>query len=102
MPVAGRLDANVREYELTKHLSLRLHFPVAFLQLLTTGAGEIALISQNPSQQIVAVGDRVNHQRYGLGRVLAVEGHGTRAQAQVDFGDQVMWLVLRHAPIEKI
>ena len=50
----------------------------------------------------VAVGDRVNHQRYGLGRVLAVEGHGTRAQAQVDFGDQVMWLVLRHAPIEKI
>jgi DNA helicase-2/ATP-dependent DNA helicase PcrA len=50
----------------------------------------------------VAVGDRVNHQRYGLGRVLAVEGHGTRAQAQVDFGDQVMWLVLRHAPIEKV
>jgi DNA helicase-2/ATP-dependent DNA helicase PcrA len=47
-------------------------------------------------------GDRINHQRYGMGRVQAVEGHGARAQAQVDFGDQVMWIVLRHAPIEKI
>jgi hypothetical protein len=37
------LDANIREYELTKHLSLRLHFPVAYLQLLTTGACEIAV-----------------------------------------------------------
>jgi DNA helicase-2/ATP-dependent DNA helicase PcrA len=51
---------------------------------------------------IVAVGDRVNHQRWGLGRVVAVEGYGPRAQAQVDFGDQVMWIVLRHAPIEKV
>jgi DNA helicase-2/ATP-dependent DNA helicase PcrA len=51
---------------------------------------------------VLAVGDRVNHQRHGLGRVLAVEGNGPRAQAQIDFGDQVMWLVLRHAPIEKI
>jgi DNA helicase-2/ATP-dependent DNA helicase PcrA len=47
-------------------------------------------------------GDRVTHQRYGLGRVLAVEGYGARAQAQVDFGEQVVWLVLRHAPIEKL
>ncbi|GGN27311.1 DNA helicase [Actinoplanes campanulatus] len=47
-------------------------------------------------------GDRVNHQRYGLGRVLAVEGHGPGARAQIDFGDQVMWLVLRHAPVEKL
>jgi DNA helicase-2/ATP-dependent DNA helicase PcrA len=47
-------------------------------------------------------GDRVNHDRWGLGRVLAVQGQGDRAQAQIDFGDQVMWLVLRHAPIEKL
>src|SRR3712207_8993732 len=45
----------------------------------------------------VAAGDRVNHQRYGLGRVVTVEGHGPGARAQIDFGDQVMWLVLRHA-----
>jgi DNA helicase-2/ATP-dependent DNA helicase PcrA len=47
-------------------------------------------------------GDRVNHQRYGLGRVKAVEGQGPRAQVQIDFGDQVLWIVLRHAPIEKL
>jgi hypothetical protein len=35
------LDANTREYELTKHLSLRLHFPVEFLALQATGACEI-------------------------------------------------------------
>lgn len=56
-------------------------------------------LKQAPS---VEVGDRVNHQRYGLGRVLAVQGAGPRAQAQVDFGDQTLWLVLRHAPLEKI
>ncbi|GAA1816033.1 DNA helicase PcrA [Planosporangium flavigriseum] len=50
----------------------------------------------------LAPGDRVNHQRYGMGRVTAVEGYGARAQAQIDFGDQVMWIVLRHAPIEKL
>ncbi|MEH7275211.1 neuraminidase-like domain-containing protein [Neobacillus vireti] len=32
---------NVRGYELTKHISLRLHFPMAFLKLQTTGACEI-------------------------------------------------------------
>ena len=56
-------------------------------------------LSQAPK---VAAGDRVNHQRYGLGRVVTVEGHGPGARAQVDFGDQVMWLILRHAPIEKL
>jgi hypothetical protein len=37
------LDENVREYELTKHFSLRLHFPLAFLCLKATGRCEIAL-----------------------------------------------------------
>ena len=46
----------------------------------------------------LAAGDRVNHQRYGLGRVMAVEG----AKAQINFGDQTMWIVLRHAPLEKL
>jgi DNA helicase-2/ATP-dependent DNA helicase PcrA len=43
-------------------------------------------------------GDRVNHQRYGLGRVLEIEG----TRAKIDFGDQVMWLVLRNAPLQKL
>ncbi|MEQ9238017.1 Tc toxin subunit A-related protein [Coleofasciculus sp. E2-BRE-01] len=36
-------DENVREYELTKHISLRLHFSMAFLQLRTTGYCEIEI-----------------------------------------------------------
>ena len=35
------LDENVREYELTKHFSLRLQFPIAYVQLRTTGYCEI-------------------------------------------------------------
>ena len=37
------LDANLREYELNKHISLRLHFPLQFLALKTTGACEIQI-----------------------------------------------------------
>ena len=36
-------DENIREYELTKHFSLRLHFPTAFLQLRTTGYCEVEI-----------------------------------------------------------
>ena len=35
------MDENVREHELTKHFSLRLHFPLAFLRLRATGCCEI-------------------------------------------------------------
>lgn len=34
-------DENVREYELTKHISLREHFPLEYLRLRTTGYCEI-------------------------------------------------------------
>ncbi len=37
------LDHNCREYELTKHISLRLSFPMDFLQLKTTGHCEIEI-----------------------------------------------------------
>jgi Tc toxin complex TcA C-terminal TcB-binding domain len=35
------MKTDMREYELTKHFSLALHFPVAFLQLKATGRCEI-------------------------------------------------------------
>ncbi|MEJ3743798.1 DNA helicase PcrA [Actinomycetes bacterium KLBMP 9797] len=63
---------------------------------------KLATASDLPQVPSVAAGDRVNHQRYGMGRVLEVEGYGARAQAKIDFGDQVMWIVLRHAPIDKL
>ncbi|SCL13661.1 DNA helicase PcrA [Micromonospora inyonensis] len=69
---------------------------------LGVDGSRLATASELPQAPKVAVGDRVNHQRYGLGRVTAVEGHGPGARAQIDFGDQRLWLVLRHAPIEKL
>ena len=71
-------------------------------QRLGVDGSRLATASELPRAPKVAVGDRVNHQRYGLGRVLAVEGHGPGARAQIDFGDQTLWLVLRHAPIDKL
>ncbi len=38
------IDANCREYELTKHISLRLNFPLAFLCLKATGYCEIEVL----------------------------------------------------------
>ena len=69
---------------------------------LGVDGAKLATASDLPQVPSVAAGDRINHQRYGMGRVVEVEGYGARAQAKVDFGDQVMWIVLRHAPIEKI
>jgi DNA helicase-2/ATP-dependent DNA helicase PcrA len=71
---------------------------------LGVGAAGLTTASELPKANVpnVVAGDRVNHQRWGVGRVVAVEGVGARAQAQIDFGDQTMWIVLRHAPIEKL
>jgi len=75
---------------------------VRLAERLGIDGSRLATASELRHVPTLAVGDRVNHQRYGLGRVLAVEGHGPGARAQIDFGDQTMWLVLRHAPIEKL
>ncbi|MTK00892.1 DNA helicase PcrA [Micromonospora sp. CP22] len=75
---------------------------VQLARKLGVDGSRLATASELPQGPKVAVGDRVNHQRYGLGRVVAVEGHGPGSRAQIDFGDQTLWLVLRHAPIEKI
>jgi DNA helicase-2/ATP-dependent DNA helicase PcrA len=50
------------------------------------------------------VGDRVNHDAFGLGVVTATRGAGDGTQAEVDFGAGTgsKWLLLRYAPLEKI
>ncbi len=49
------------------------------------------------------VGDRVTHDQYGMGKVVALEGSGRNAVAKVDFGDQgVKRLALRFAPVTKL
>ncbi len=51
----------------------------------------------------LAVGDRVTHDSYGLGRVVAVEGAGHNAVAKVDFGDSgTKRLLLRFSPVTKL
>jgi DNA helicase-2/ATP-dependent DNA helicase PcrA len=71
-------------------------------QRLGIDGSKLTTASELPQGPGVEPGDRVNHQRYGMGRVLAVEGRGPAARAQIDFGDQTVWLVMRHAPIEKL
>ncbi|HEX4060474.1 MAG TPA: DNA helicase PcrA [Streptosporangiaceae bacterium] len=52
----------------------------------------------------LASGDMVNHDKFGLGTVMAMEGMGDRAEAKIDFGGEygVKHLVLRYAPLEKL
>jgi len=52
----------------------------------------------------LAPGDHVNHDSYGLGRVLSVEGRGDDPEAKIDFGGDygIKHLVLRYAPLEKL
>ncbi|MFJ5706246.1 DNA helicase PcrA [Streptomyces sp. NPDC093105] len=51
----------------------------------------------------LTVGDRVTHDQFGLGTVLAVTGGGSDAQATIDFGDEKpKRLLLRYAPVEKL
>ena len=51
----------------------------------------------------LAVGDRVTHDSYGLGTVVAIEGAGPNAVAKVDFGtDGVKRLLLRFSPVTKL
>lgn len=51
----------------------------------------------------VEVGERVLHTSFGMGTVIAVQGSGDAAKADVDFGSAgVKRLSLKHAPMEKL
>ena len=52
----------------------------------------------------VSVGDRVNHDTFGLGVVTAMAGSADHAEATIDFGAEVgsKRLLLRYAPVEKL
>ncbi|HEX5994519.1 MAG TPA: DNA helicase PcrA [Jiangellales bacterium] len=52
---------------------------------------------------VLSAGDRVTHDTFGLGTVVATAGVGEHAQATVDFGDEgLKTLLLRYAPVEKL
>ncbi|MBA2308310.1 MAG: DNA helicase PcrA [Pseudonocardiales bacterium] len=50
------------------------------------------------------VGDRVNHDKYGLGTVTATEGVGVRANATIDFGSSgtVRLMLIGGVPLQKL
>jgi DNA helicase-2/ATP-dependent DNA helicase PcrA len=48
-------------------------------------------------------GDRVTHQKFGLGTVVSTAGAGDKADATIDFGSSgIKRLLLRYAPVEKL
>jgi DNA helicase-2/ATP-dependent DNA helicase PcrA len=48
-------------------------------------------------------GDRVTHQKFGLGTVVSTSGTGDKTEATIDFGSAgVKRLLLRYAPVEKL
>jgi DNA helicase-2/ATP-dependent DNA helicase PcrA len=58
------------------------------------GAGPVVSLS---------AGDRVTHQKFGLGTVVSTAGVGDKADATIDFGSSgIKRLLLRYAPVEKL
>ena len=54
-------------------------------------------------QLVLAPGDRVNHDKYGLGRVEEVSGVGESAMSLIDFGSAGrVKLMHNHAPVQKL
>jgi DNA helicase-2/ATP-dependent DNA helicase PcrA len=49
------------------------------------------------------IGDKVNHEKFGLGTVIELAGSGDNSEATVDFGSSgKKRLLLRYAPVEKL
>ncbi|MCF6378813.1 DNA helicase PcrA [Nocardioides KLBMP 9356] len=64
-----------------------------------------AAAKAKPAREIPSLspGDRVVHDSFGMGTVVAVEGVAEKSVASIDFGSEgVKRLLLRYAPVEKI
>jgi DNA helicase-2/ATP-dependent DNA helicase PcrA len=69
----------------------------------TLGRGGMRGGAGNRAVPSLDAGDRVTHDSWGLGTVVATRGAGDGAQAQVDFGSAgLKWLMLRYAPLQKL
>ncbi|WP_436773344.1 DNA helicase PcrA [Yinghuangia sp. YIM S09857] len=67
--------------------------------------GRLSGPSRITDREAVALkpGDRVTHDKFGLGTVVATQGEGDKAQATIDFGATgTKQLLLRYAPVEKL
>ena len=59
--------------------------------------------SSGPALEL-APGDRVTHDKYGLGKVLSCDGSGPRATATIDFGasGKVRLMLIGGVPMQKL
>jgi DNA helicase II / ATP-dependent DNA helicase PcrA len=59
---------------------------------------------QNTPALVLDVGDRVTHDKYGLGTVVATDGSGPRATATIDFGSAgtVRLMLIGEVPLSKL
>ncbi|MGV9855756.1 DNA helicase PcrA [Streptomyces sp. NPDC003442] len=69
----------------------------------TGGSGFATRRAKERPVVALAIGDRVTHDTFGLGTVVAVKGSGDNAEATIDFGEEKpKRLLLRYAPVEKL
>jgi DNA helicase-2/ATP-dependent DNA helicase PcrA len=81
--------------------------PVTTSYTSKTKVNDMLNTRHNPdaaSEFDLAQGDRVTHDKFGLGTILAVAGTGNNAQVTVDFGGSVgeKRLLLRYSPVTKL
>jgi DNA helicase-2/ATP-dependent DNA helicase PcrA len=59
---------------------------------------------QNTPTLSLDVGDRVTHDKYGLGTVIATDGSGPRATATIDFGmsGTIRLMLIGGVPLTKL
>ncbi|APT92986.1 ATP-dependent DNA helicase PcrA [Corynebacterium phocae] len=69
----------------------------------TSSRSQLSARPRNNKLDLV-VGDRVNHDKYGLGKVLEVSGTGPRTSATIDFGSagKVRLMLIGGVPMEKL
>ena len=66
-------------------------------------ADAAAKASKGRTVPVLEPGDKVTHDSFGLGTVVAVDGSGQQSTASIDFGSAgVKRLLLRYAPVEKL
>ena len=64
-----------------------------------------AAAKAKPAREVPSLepGDRVVHDSFGMGTVVALDGVGDKSVASIDFGSEgVKRLLLRYAPVEKL
>ncbi|EYR63340.1 ATP-dependent DNA helicase PcrA [Actinotalea ferrariae CF5-4] len=82
-----------------------LDSPVVTRKALPSTGATFGSATPRPAGDVpsLEIGDKVTHDAYGMGTVVAVEGAGPNAVAKIDFGtDGTKRLLLRYSPVTKL